>query len=84
MNVTLEDNFGMDFHFPISPPKLSSYLLIYVISVYKNSKRQEDNGYVYYTDSFGFSKLRMNGMFELGTKYIKHQDTYSAVKDNVS
>ena len=67
MNVTLDDVFERNFEYQISPPLVSSYILLYVNSVYNHSKQIEEHEKPECNkDAFGLSKLNVYGSFTIG------------------
>ena len=76
VRTTLDDTYDdqrtpldvSDAHYRITPPKVSSYLKIHIMSVHNHTNAKPSNGEVlmFNENRFGLSKLAVAGSFEGG------------------
>ena len=68
VNISLDNIFQEDFHYRIRPPKLSTYVFLYINSVY--NEHTPERGFEYTKDRYGLSKLRVYGSVTPGKSTI--------------
>ena len=73
INATLDDAFGVDLNYRLTPPKISASLELHFTSIYNHTNTQGVTGQKRYTEfennKFGLSKVDIAGNVEGGKRF---------------